>query len=215
MPCDCPGCPNLFSDKAAADDLASYRRSGPDSTTRRLIRAIVAEGIEGSHVLDIGGGVGAIQLELLDAGAASTESVDASAPYVAVARAEAERRGFGDRTVHRAGDFVALADEVAPADVVTLVRMICCYSDMPRLVGTSIGHARRMIGLVYPRDTLWVRAFARIMNLGEWLIRRPIRWYIHREAAVDGLLMAAGFERRMLDRGLLWQVALYVRGGSA
>lgn len=210
-PCDCPGCPNVFSDAAARDDLRRYRRKGPDPTTRELIEAILAEGVERSTVLDIGGGIGAIQLELLARGAAATESVDASAPYVAVAREEAARRGFGDRARHIEGDFVALAGVVPPADVVTLDRMVCCYSDMPALVGRSVEHARRMIGLVYPRDAAWVRALAATMNVFERLLRRPTRWYIHPVEGLGRLIRSAGFERRLLGRHLLWQVALYVR----
>jgi len=210
-PCDCPCCPNVFSDAAAEDGLRRYRRRGPDPTTRELIAAIVAEGIEGASVLDIGGGIGAIQLELLAAGAATAESVDASPPYVAAARAEAAKRGYGDRTRHLEGDFVAIAGEVLPADVVTLDRMVCCYGDMPRLVGRSLDHARRMIGFVYPRDAWWTRTIAWLMNTSGRLGRSKLRWYIHSEPRLDALVRAAGFDRRFLRRHLLWQVALYVR----
>jgi len=206
----------VFSDRAAADGLKRYRRKGTDPTTRELIDVIVAEGIEGRTVLDIGGGIGAIQLELLAAGAASTESVDASPPYVAAAREEAARRGLADRTRHLEGDFVALAGAVPPADVVTLDRMVCCYSDMPALVDRSIDHARRMIGLVYPRDSWWTRAIATVMNTLGRMTRGPMRWYVHREPRLDARIRAAGFERRYLRRHALWQVALYVRvaGGT-
>src|SRR5215213_6050670 len=102
-PCACGGCVNTFSTKEAENDLRRYRKDGPDATTRALIDAIRSEGIKGASVLDIGGGIGAIQLELLAAGAATAESVDASEAYVTVARAEAERRGVADRTAHHFG----------------------------------------------------------------------------------------------------------------
>ena len=178
-PCDCPACPNQFSARAAEDGLERYLRRGPDPTTRALVEAIAAEGVVGATLLDIGGGIGAIQLELLSAGIASAESVDASAPYIVVAEAEATRRGFGDRTTHRVGDFVAIGNEISAADIVTLDRMVCCYGDASALVGASVAHARRMIGLVYPRDDWWVRAIATVMNSGERVLRRPLCWYIH------------------------------------
>jgi hypothetical protein len=212
-PCDCGGCANVFSDREARDDLRRYQTKGPDASTRSLIEAIVAEGIRGDRVLDIGGGIGAIQLELLAAGAATTESVDATAAYVVVARAEAERRGYADRTRHLEGDFVSLAPGIEPADVVTLDRMVCCYSDMPRLVARSVEHARRMIGLVYPRDAWWMRGIARVMNGFNRLTRSERRFHAHSERAIDGLIQDAGFERRFLRRYLVWQVALYVRPG--
>jgi hypothetical protein len=211
--CDCPGCPNVFTKRDAEQSLGQYRRGGPDRTTRVLLDAIEAEGIEGATLLDIGGGIGAIQIELLASGAASTESVDASPAYVEVARAEAERRGLADRMVHRVGDFVAIAEEVGPADIVTLHRMVCCYSDMPRLLARSADHARRLVGLTYPRDAWWVHGVARMMNLTSRVTRSRLRWYTHSEAAMDSIIRGLGFERRFLRRTFLWQVAVYARSG--
>lgn len=209
--CDCAGHGNVFSDRMAEADLRRYLRDGPDGPTRALTEAIRAEGVADATVLDIGGGVGAVQLELLAAGAAAAESVDASTAFVAVARREAERRGVADRIVHRQGDFVALAPTVPPADVVTLVRAVCCYGAMPALVGRSAEHARRMLGLVYPRDAWWTRVGARLINLGYHLFRDDFRIHVHSEREMDRLIRAAGFERRFLRRGPLWQVALYRR----
>jgi magnesium-protoporphyrin O-methyltransferase len=202
-PCDCAGCANVFSDKSAADDLKRYLRQGPDRSTRELIDAVRAVGIDGARVLDIGGGVGAIQLELLAAGAATTESVDASAAYVEVARAEAARRDLAERTSYRVGDFVVLAADVEPADVVTMDRIVCCYSDMPALVDGAADHARHLLGLVYPRDAWWTRAVATTMNALTRLVRGKLRYYMHREADIDARIRSHGFERRHLRRYLL------------
>jgi len=210
-PCDCPGCPNVFSRDEAETDLKRYRDKGPDPTTKALIAAIRALGIDGATVLDIGGGVGAIQLELLGAGAAATLSVDASPDYVAVARAEAERRGYADRTRHLTGDFVALAGGLEPADIVTLDKVVCCYPDLSLLIRRSIEHARRSIGLVYPRDADWVRGVAAVLNAGARVFRSPTRFYIHRMDAADRMIREAGFEAWPVRHGLFWQVVLYVR----
>jgi magnesium-protoporphyrin O-methyltransferase len=209
--CDCPGCPNLFTARAAEEGLRRYRRQGPDPSTRLLIDALVAQGIAGATLLDLGGGVGVIPLELLSRGAASAVSVDASSAYVAVARAEAERRGIADRSSYREADFVGVSSDIAPADIVTLDRMICCYGDMPALVGRALTHANRLVGLVYPRDALWVRLVAGVMNLGSALLRRQLRWHIHSESGLNRLASEAGFRRSLLRRGLLWQVAIFVR----
>jgi hypothetical protein len=208
--CTC-GCANTFSTKEADADLRSYRSKGANSSTQALVDALVAEGVAGVTLLDIGGGIGAIQLELLAAGAASAESVDATEAYVAVARAEAERRGYGDRTHALIGDFVALASEVPPADIVTLDKVVCCYSDMPALLGSAAAHARRAVGLVYPREAWWNRLAAKVFDIVGWVTRNPEPWYLHRTADIDGVLRAAGFQRRDIDRELIWQVALYVK----
>src|SRR5262245_42004305 len=102
---DTCGCANIFSSKEAEADLRGYRDTGPEASTTALVEAIIADGVEGATLLDVGAGIGAIQLELLGAGLARAESVDATEAYVETARAEATRRGFGDRVSGRVGDF--------------------------------------------------------------------------------------------------------------
>ena len=209
-PCDC-GCPNVFSAKEARNDLKRYQRQGPDSSTKALIEAILAEGVEGQSLLDIGGGIGAIQFGLLEAGLAHAESVDATEAYVETARDEAARRGFGDRVSGRVADFVSVAAEIPPADVVTLDKVVCCSPDMPALLGRAAERARRIVGLVYPRETWWNRLAARLLAAWGWLTRDPTRWYLHPTAEVDALLTSAGFERQDVKRELIWQIVVYRR----
>jgi hypothetical protein len=52
-------------------------------------------------LLDIGGGIGAIQHELLAAGAAHATSVEAPVAYLEAVREESSRRGLGDRATYR------------------------------------------------------------------------------------------------------------------
>jgi magnesium-protoporphyrin O-methyltransferase len=164
--CQCHGIQTLFSERVARHDLKRYRRKGPLQTTRILLDALRAEGVADASLLDIGGGVGAITHELLSAGAAKATVVDASPAYLQAAQAEAERQGHRDRITYRFGDFVALAPEMAPVDVVTLDRVICCSDDMQALVSASAEKAGRLYGVVYPRDTWWDRMGVSLVNLG-------------------------------------------------
>jgi len=77
----------------AAEDLEEWHRRGLRPTTQELIDALLAEGIAGARLLDIGAGVGTVHLTLLEAGAASAVDVDASQEYLDAARSEATRRG--------------------------------------------------------------------------------------------------------------------------
>lgn len=205
----------LFDAKDARDDLAAYRRDGPARSTRMLLQSLVAEGIAGMTLLDIGGGVGAVQHELLAAGAATSVDVDLSHAYLAAAREEAERRGLSGREAHRYGNFVEIADEVDGADIVTLDRVICCYPDMRALVGASAAHAGRLYGLVYPVDRWWIRLGARIVNAGLWAGRQTYRVHVHATAAVDALVRSAGLEPRAHRRGMVWQAVVYRRVEAA
>ena len=99
----CCGHQEAFGEKTAARDLRRYRRRGPRKTTRQLLEALRSQGVEDATVLDIGGGVGVIEHELLESGAMRAEGVDASRAYLRAAREEAERRGHSDRLVQRPG----------------------------------------------------------------------------------------------------------------
>lgn len=210
----CPnGCcsVNTFSRREAEADLRRYRASGIAGATKALVDAIKAEGVEGASLLDVGGGIGAIQLELLAAGLARAQSVDATQAYVDVARAEAERRGYGDRTRHLLGTLAEVGDGAEPADIVTLDKVVCCDPDVTALLGEVSGRARRIIGVVYPRTAWWNRVATRVIDAWGWITRDPTRWYLHATASVDGFLRDAGFVRRDVTRTFIWQVALYVR----
>jgi magnesium-protoporphyrin O-methyltransferase len=217
MDCCSPGDSPLdhqFDERHAAEQLRTYRQKGPADLTRALIEALAAGGVDGQTVLDIGGGVGAVHHELLRSGAATAVDVDASRAYVSAARSEAERQGHADRVEYRAGDFVALADAVEPADLVALDRVICCYADMTSLVGRSASLARRRYGLVYPRDTWFARLGIAILNAGYRLGRSPFRAYVHRTADVEAIIAAHGLVKRLHRTSLIWQLALYERTGA-
>jgi len=214
-----PGCCRVdydtqFDDDYARKDLLTYRAEGADATTRRLIDALLHEGVEGASLLDIGGGIGAIQLELLAAGVTHSLDVDASAPYLAVAQSEAEELGLADRTAYLHGDFTALASQVGPADVVTLDRVICCYPDARALIGLSSARAQRLYGLVHPVDRWWTRLLATLGNVGYRVFRNPYRMHVHRQALVDALLRGAGFELTSAHSGWFWRTAVYRRAAA-
>jgi SAM-dependent methyltransferase len=214
-----PGCActvgNEFGEATARGDLRSYRKSGPAQTTRWLLEGLRGGGVDGLSVLDIGAGVGAVHLDLLKAGAASAVDVDGSPAYVAVAREEAARQGLLDRVDYLVGDFVSLAPTIAPADLVALDRVVCCYPDMQALVRQSVARARLRYGLVYPRDTWWIRAGSTVLNALARLFRQRVRAYIHRTADLDAIVRGAGFVPRLRRTNVFWQVAVYERADVA
>lgn len=210
----CRDAENLFDRRDAERRLGKYRRRGPEGTTRLLIDGLRAAGVQGATVLDVGGGVGVVHHELLRAGAASATDVDASSAYLAAAEAESERQGHGGRVSYRFGDFVALAPNIAPADIVALDRVVCCYPDMPALVGAAAARADRLLGLVYPRDVWWVRLGIRVVNAGLRLQRSAFRVFCHPTAAVDGEARRAGLTQRLRRTSGPWQVVVYERAAG-
>lgn len=207
----CTGGANVFGDKTARSQVKSYHRKGPAKNTRILLDALAREGVSGLTLLDIGGGVGAISMELLKSGVVSATEIDASTAYVAAATSEAAHEGVSDRFTARQGDFVALADELPAAGIVTLDRVICCYPDMRALVGASAAKAERLYGAVYPRDSWWIRSAGAMLNTVARLFRYPLRDYIYRTTAVDAVIRERGLEPRFQRNAGFWQVVVYAR----
>ncbi len=209
--CQCAGIENTFDRELAEDQLDHVRTKGPEKTTRLLLDALRARGVEGRSLLDIGGGVGTIQHELLAAGVTEVTSVDASSAYIAVSRGEAKRLGHARRVRYFHGDFVDLAGTIAPADIVTLDRVICCYDDMRALVTASTARAARLYGLVYPRAAWWARLAIALLNVSMWVRRNPFRVFSHAVASVDSAIREQGLAPVYHRTSGMWHVAVYAR----
>ncbi len=162
-------------------------------------------------LLDIGGGIGAIQHELLKAGVASAVGVEAATAYIHAVEDEAKRQGHADRVSSRHGNFVEIAEDVQEANIVTLDRVICCYHDLESLVDLSSRRATELYGIVYPRETPLVRFAFGVLNVGLRLRRNPFRLFVHPTATIDQLLQRNGFQRRSYSKTPIWQVAVYGR----
>lgn len=208
--CQCEGL-ELETRKWAVEDLEAYRAGKLDETTRMLIAALIGLGAQGRDLLDIGGGIGAIQMRLLDAGAKTATSVDASTAYLDVAREEAGRAGLADRITYHHGDFVALAGDIPEADIVTLDRVICCYPDFRSLVSLSAAKARKYYGLVYPRTRAVLKFGLAILNLGYRLRRSPFRTFVHPTSVVEALLHQNGLVQVYRRTTFFWQILVYER----
>ena len=209
--CDPAVYDDQFDARRADDRLREYRRNGPNGWTSRLVAGLATGGVDGLTVLDIGAGVGAVHHALLEAGAASAVDVDASGPYIAASRTEAERRGLADRVTYVKGDAVARASELAEADLVALDRVVCCYPHMEALVRVAADRTRRRLGMVLPRDAAWIRAGVDVSNRWSALRGNPFRVHVHRTADVLEVAIAGGLVPVASHRGRFWQTMILER----
>ncbi len=209
--CSCEGYQSQFGEKHAAKDLRRYRKKGPDKTTQLLVDQLSAAGVRGASLLDIGGGIGVVHHELLDAGADSVVHIDATAANIDAAKDEAERHGHGGRVRFVLGDFVALAPEVPEADVVTLDRVICCYPDMEQLVSSSAARARRLWGAVFPRERVPFKAMVHLGNTMRRVTGNDFRTFIHPVREIDAVLRREGLTLRSARDTYGWRAAIYSR----
>jgi len=212
MPCNCCEITdNTFGEDSARADVRGYHKRGPAAQTKLILQAIRSLRLQDAELLDIGGGIGAIHHELLEDVADKATHVDASSAYLKEAKAEAARRGHGERVRFIHADFTDVASDLPTADVVTLDRVVCCYPDFRGLLKASAEHSRRALALTYPREIWYLRIGFRILDFFQKLRSDPFRVFLHPIAEMDALLEKEGFERTSVRRLFVWEMALYQR----
>jgi 2-polyprenyl-3-methyl-5-hydroxy-6-metoxy-1,4-benzoquinol methylase len=197
----------LFNQRFARRLANRYSKRGLDQTAQTMVEFLQAVGIEGATVLEVGGGVGELELELLQAGAARAQNLELSPAYEQEARMLAGQAGVQGRLDWRLHDLAQDPGAVAPADLVVLHRVVCCYPDYERLLGAAADHARQALVLSYPPRNLLSRAFYGVFNLVMRLTRSGFRGFAHPPGAMLGVLEDHGLRRTFQHRGRIWQVA--------
>ncbi len=188
-------------------DARRYRRKGLDATSRRIFEFVKSQGVEGRTVLEVGGGIGAIQIELLKAGAAHAVSVELTPTYEDEANALLNEAGLTNRVERKVMDFAMAGAQVEGADIVIMNRVICCYPDMPRLAGEASDHARQLLVMSFPRGAWWVRAGLGIANLMLRLTRREFQIFVHPPKRIFATCEQHGLRTVLDQTGVLWTVA--------
>jgi hypothetical protein len=209
--CTPRGYEEFFSEKAARRSARRYRKKGLDTTAQRLVDVLRERGIEGQTVLEIGGGVGAIQLELLKAGADRAVNVELSPGYEQSAIELAREAGVEDRIDHRVGDFVQQAGGLEEADVVVMNKVVCCYPDYDAPVGAAADHSRHRLVISFPRGAWWMRLAIHVGNLYCRARRLDFRAYLHPPSAIVAAATRRGLRVVTNEERLVWQVAALER----
>jgi 2-polyprenyl-3-methyl-5-hydroxy-6-metoxy-1,4-benzoquinol methylase len=205
--CNPRGCDQFFSPRFARRVAKRYRKRGLDKPARQMVEFLQSRGLDGATVLEVGGGVGEIQLELLKRGAERTVNLELSPGYEQEAARLAQEAGVQDRVERRIHDIAVDPAAVEPVDIVVLHRVVCCYPDYERLLGTAADHARRLLVFSHPPRNLIARAIVAAQNLGFRIMRREFRTFAHPPPAMLAVLEHHGLQPTFTHRGIPWQVA--------
>ncbi len=205
--CNPRGCDEFFTPRFARRTAKRYRKRGLDKTARRMVEFLHERGIEGATVLEIGGGIGEIEIELLKRGAARAVNLELSSAYDEEAATLVREAGLEGRAQRHIHDIAAERDGVEPADVVVLHRVVCCYPDYVRLLEAAAGHARRVVVFSYPPRNTISRLAVAGQNAVFTVLRKEFRAFVHPPSAMLGVLRGGGLRMTFEHRGLIWQVA--------
>jgi magnesium-protoporphyrin O-methyltransferase len=209
--CTPKGYRTIFSEKSAQSEAKRYRRKGLDKLSRRIAELIKKGGIEGRTMLEVGGGIGAIELELVTAGAARATSVELTPTYEEAASELLRERNLGDRVERRLGDFVEAGTDLEAADIVILNRVVCCYPDMPKLVSAAAERTRSTLVLTFPNNRWWTRLGLSLVNLVFRLLRVQFQIFMHPPDRILAEAERHGLRARLSQPGLVWQLAAFDR----
>ena len=196
----------MFGPRFARRQARRYRKRGLDEAAKGMVDFLTAHGVEGATVLEIGGGVGEIQLELLRRGAAQATNLELVDTYDAPAGELAAEAGMTGRLSRRLLDIAATPDEIGPADIVVLHRVVCCYPDYSRLLGAAADHTRRLLVFSHPPRNPISRAIVSVQNSMCRLTGRSYRAYTHPPAAMVRVLSRHGLRVNHRHRASVWQV---------
>jgi magnesium-protoporphyrin O-methyltransferase len=157
-------------------------------------------------VLEIGGGIGDIQIELLKRGAERTVNLELSPAYDEEAEALLRESGLEGRADRLLRDIATEGDTVEPVDVVVLHRVVCCYPDYERLLSAAASHARRLVVFSHPPRNALSRVVLAAQNLVLRLMRREFRTFAHPPGAMLRVLEERGLRLVFAHRGTVWHV---------
>jgi 2-polyprenyl-3-methyl-5-hydroxy-6-metoxy-1,4-benzoquinol methylase len=209
--CNAHGCDGFFTPRVAWRAAERYRKKGVDKTAHRMLAFLEGRGIEGATVLEIGGGVGEVQIELLKRGAARSLNLELSPAYDEEAMRLVREAGLEGRAERRLHDIAVNQGDVEPADVVVLHRVVCCYPDYERLLGAAADHARHLLVFSYPPRNVLSRLLLGAQNLLFRLRRKEFRTFAHPPERMIGVVKERGFVLAYTHQPVVWQIAGFER----
>ena len=199
-------------DKESERMLEDYRKNGLADTSDAIVEAL-GPSIQGSTVLELGCGVGALTVELLRKGASSAIGIDLSPKMIELARGLVADAGFSGSGTFQVGD--GATTELKKSDVVILDTVLCCYPDITSLLENSSSAARRFYAISVPDGgrpaTKFLRLFVPLQSLVVAIAgRKGFRFFLHSTQFIVKKLEVKGF--RVISkskRGWIWSVFVF------
>lgn len=200
------GYDEMFSPRFARRTAARYRRRGLGRAPGAIVSFLTDRGIDGATVLEIGGGVGYLHIDLLRRGAAKATNLEIATNYETEAARLLAHFGLGGRVERRILDIARKPDAVEPADVVVMHQVVCCYPDHAQLIAAAASKANRYLVFSHPPRNVVSKALICLDNAPRVLRGDAFRAFAHPPAAMVDVAVAGGLRPTFEWRGLLWRV---------
>ena len=199
----------FFDEKMARKQYTTYLKKGAPKVTAKIIEQLSSLEIEGKTLIDVGGGIGALQWWFLESKGSETISIDASSGYLEQAESHAKMKGWANQTRFIFGDFVQAHEQVEPVDLITLDKMVCCYPNYKEIIEISCAKANGHIALSYPIDGPISKLFAWFDGLLNKFKGQNFRPFVHPVSEIRKTFEQAGFKRISYNLVFPWHVETY------
>ncbi|GJQ21611.1 MAG: hypothetical protein HBSIN02_19660 [Bacteroidia bacterium] len=206
----CPGT-NRFFTRWAKNYAKQFRKKGLDKAQQYLLEGIARVPIAAPEVLDIGCGVGAVHLVLLQQGASRVTGVDMAEGMLAEARRLAEEKQLADRTSYIQNDFITISHQVPQADITILDKVVCCYEKADDLVEGSLNKTKRIYAVTHPRESFIVRWGFLLYIAFSQFVRAAFHPYWHNWQNLRSAISARGFRLVYENSTFFWNVLVFER----
>ena len=212
MTCEhCCDSEKIFNEKEAKKRLRKYLKKGPRKTSHALLKTLKTELNGYKSVLDIGAGIGAVHLDLLENGLDRATHVDASLSYLRISEELAEKKGLKENVTYHYGDFMDEAPVIDQHDVVVLDKVVCCYPFMKDLLNSALSKSDHLVGLTFPMNNLIGKSIFLTGNLFLWLKGSSFRAYLHSIRDIRKVISDNGFVLARRTKAFPWMVEVYKR----
>lgn len=202
---------NKFFSRWSKTYLKRFRKKGLAKEQQYLVEGITQHPITSKTILEIGSGVGALHLSLLERGAASAVGIDLAEGMIEKAIQLAREMGLEERAKYIVGDFVALNGEIPSSDITILDKVVCCYEDVDMLLQKSIAKTKEYYALSFPRDFLPVKIIFKTQIFTGKFLRFSFRPYWHDWETICRKITLFGFDQIYDNKTIVWTIRVYRR----
>lgn len=176
-----------------------------------MVEFLEQRGVEGCTVLEVGGGVGEIGLELLKRGAERSVNLELSPAYEHEAEQLLSEAGLRDRAERRIHDIAVDPTSVEPADAAVLHRVVCCYPDYERLLTAVADRTRHVVIFSHPPRNALSRLVVGTQAIAFRVFGKEFRPFAHPPSAMVAVLREAGLRLTFRHPDTVWQITALER----
>ena len=186
-----------------------FTKKGFEPSQKQLIQGLKQVGYQNASLLEVGSGVGYMHQVLLEHGAKTAVGIDLASDMLKEAQAWADEKDLTDQVQYIQGDFIELLDQVTPADITILDKVVCCYPYAELLVNSSTAKTKHVYALTYPRNRWFIRTVVEVMAFFLKLSGSDFRAFVHNPDDIERWVVDAGFKKTFQDKTFIWLTQVY------